>query len=285
MTEENGTPSFGNDDGLWNAEGAQGPSFDAPPSDETPPQPIESHEELSKLFENSASFNPPINTESEPSIEDTLRPNDFSSPAEPSSPAYVPAAEPFNLTLTGKLQSYEQEKLVSILASENLGIRETDLQPQFDSGKILIPQISEYVGVMIVQALRDAAVIMRLMPSDEPSAPEPTIQLRSWLPESENSALHIPLVPGIELPGIPLQSIETLDGVSSSIRLQSFHAEVEDSEEYRLAVESLQRNLRFKARRLGADAVVHFKTQLTQLRDPDQYWLTAMGTAVKKKAF
>ncbi len=82
------------------------------------------------------------------------------------------ASFPFQLKITGQLEPYEKARLLDLLTSEDLGIRELDLEPQFESGQILIPQISEYLGVCIVSALRSAQVQMTLFPALDESLDE-----------------------------------------------------------------------------------------------------------------
>ena len=73
---------------------------------------------------------------------------------------------PFSLMITGTFPDTDKEKLLEILSKNSFGIRGADLEPQFEAGKVLIPRISEYAGVMIVQALRDAPLEMTLAPAD-----------------------------------------------------------------------------------------------------------------------
>lgn len=78
----------------------------------------------------------------------------------------VPAAFPFSLLITGGLSAEEKEKLLNLVSKENMGIRELDLEPQLENDRILIPRISEYAGVLLVQALRGTQAQMKLGPSE-----------------------------------------------------------------------------------------------------------------------
>ncbi|OFZ70214.1 MAG: hypothetical protein A3K03_05995 [Bdellovibrionales bacterium RIFOXYD1_FULL_44_7] len=57
--------------------------------------------------------------------------------------------------------------------------------------------------------------------------------------------------------------------------------EAESSSEYQEVLEGLKREMKYKAYRKGADAVVNFSISLTLLSVPSRYRLTAMGSAVK----
>lgn len=83
---------------------------------------------------------------------------------------------PFTLRIMGTLAPHHRVRLLDLIKAADLGLRELDLEPQLESGQVLLTRISEYVGIQIVQALRDAPVRMTLTPEGEdpdllPSAP------------------------------------------------------------------------------------------------------------------
>ena len=95
--------------------------------------------------------------------------NDVKKFAEKVTPGKPPvkAAYPYSLLILGRLRPTDSEKLLDILERENYGITKKDLETQLDSGKILLPRISEYAGVLIIQNLRDCGANMKLGPSDQ----------------------------------------------------------------------------------------------------------------------
>ncbi|MCM2279243.1 MAG: hypothetical protein NDJ89_14300 [Oligoflexia bacterium] len=200
----------------------------------------------------------------------------------------VPAAFPFSLLIEGKLGVYEKEKLLDLLARENMGIRDIDLEPQFEAGRILIPRISEFAGILLVQALRGTSARLRLAPSDEIFATDETRDASetahpALATYSSSERLHpaerIPITPSPELPGHA--ELELLDAITASASLRSETVEAERSDEYQELLESLQRELRYKAHRKGATAIVNFSVHLSNLSLPSQYRLTLMGNAVR----
>ena len=89
----------------------------------------------------------------------------------------------------------------------------------------------------------------------------------------------MPLTADSHIPGI--KHFTVLDVVTASATLSTEVVEAESSAEYNELVEALQRELRYKAFRKGANAVVNFSIKLTGLSLPTHYRLMAAGSAVK----
>ncbi len=204
--------------------------------------------------------------------------------------ASVPASFPFSLLIEGKFGDYERAKFLDVFASEDLGFREIDLEPQLDSGRILIPRISEYAGVLLVQALRSLPVKMRLGPSAEiyrkdASLDEnttrlerpPTVATTRALGPAD--ALDLPITTEETLP--QFMSVEVIDTITVSATLKTAVVEAESSPEFSQVIERLQSELRERAHRQGAAGVIRFKTELTALSVASHYRVIATGVAVK----
>ena len=70
----------------------------------------------------------------------------------------IDANPPFSMLITNKSKKFSDDlkkELQTILENEDLGIQFNDLVIQFETGKILLPQISEYAAVFIAQRIRD----------------------------------------------------------------------------------------------------------------------------------
>jgi uncharacterized protein YbjQ (UPF0145 family) len=211
--------------------------------------------------------------------------------------ATVQAAYPFSLRIDGHLKPAEREKLVDLLARENMGIREFDLEVQFESGKVLIPRISEYAGVLIVQALRGISAEITLGPSDSifstpdtHESSDDTIQrpASKLVIESshfdhsskvEAAAEKIAITHLQTLPGMP--QFEAVDAVVASCAIRTSAVEANKSTEYSEAIEALKRELRYRAHHRGATAIIGFEVKLTSLSLPTHYRITITGTAIK----
>jgi hypothetical protein len=208
----------------------------------------------------------------------------------------VPASFPFSLIVTGRLAPEEKERLLDLISRENMGIREIDLEPQFESGKILIPRISEYAGILILSALRSAAVKLRFGPSDSIFATEDTqdtnagVSFDSGLGQSasrsssdgSHPAEELPITTEAALPGqVQHAMTQLIDVVTASAALKTSSVEAEHSPEYQMLLETLQRELKYKAFHKGATAIVSFSVQLTSLRQPTHYRVMVTGAAIK----
>jgi hypothetical protein len=174
-----------------------------------------------------------------------------------------------------------------------MGIREIDLEPQFASGKILIPRISEYAGVLLIQALRGVRAKFRFGPSDTIFATQDTMadaheaankdqdQISQSL-QVAHPAEDLPVSSEGLIPG--LSHLKLIDTIVASATLKSSVVEAERSEEYHDLIDALQREVKYKAFRRGAHGIINFKIQLTALTSsPLHYRVLAMGSAVKSE--
>ena len=203
----------------------------------------------------------------------------------------VPASFPFSLLISGPLRPEEKARLLDIVTRENMGFREIDLEPQLAAGRVLIPRISEYAGVLLVQALRGCRAQIRLGPSDsifstadtraETEDSSSSLEEQSFSVSSEVShpAEAIPVTTEEKLPHFPRYAL--VDTLTASAALRSNVVEAETSSEYQEIIEALQRELKYKAYRRGATGIVNFKIELQLLSSPTHYRILALGTAIK----
>jgi hypothetical protein len=184
----------------------------------------------------------------------------------PEPPSVADAVRPFHLWITGKLRNFEKERLTELLAREHFGIREVDLELQLEAGKILLPRISEYAAVLMAQALRGTSVELRL----EPSELAGSMQEKEMGPPSSNPSrvTSEPLHPADELPVTADTSLpgcekhEALDILIATGLIREPEWRAETSDAYSEMVESLKRELRFKAHLKKADALVKFEAKV-----------------------
>lgn len=203
----------------------------------------------------------------------------------PASSVQGAAAYPFTLRIDGTLRPHDRSRLQEILTAEKVAVRSVDLEPQFEAGRILLPRISEYVGIAIVQALRDAPVRMWLTPSErsaDETLPRPTVPDHvSRMVRTPRSHLSIadmlPLLTGDHADYTPF------DAITTSANLNSSFVEATDSPEYSRLVDALSRQLKYQARLKGADAVVRFSLTLVPLSSPQSYKIIASGLAARRK--
>ncbi len=212
--------------------------------------------------------------------------------------AAVPAEFPFHLRITGNLTPGERSRLGDLLEKHKYGIAITDLENQFEAGRILLPRLSEYAAVLVVQALRDAQVEFSLQTSEQGAALDrditgpdsdsaaPVDRLTVSYPDTVIEPVHpaeqIPVTNGDTLPG--LGGIEILDLLSSSAVVKTRDVTAESSDEYQEVLDSLKKELQYKAFRRGATGVIRFQATLTRMFDtPYGYRLMVFGSAIRPR--
>jgi hypothetical protein len=210
----------------------------------------------------------------------------------------LPAPYPFSLLISGHLTDREKEKLIDVLTREDMGIREVELEPQFQSGRILIPRISEYAGILLVQALRGTRAQIRLGPSDTIFATAdtreelgdidtewqtpPTEIARFASSEGKHPAELVRISADPMIADLP--SPVLIDLVIVSASLKSEMVEPRNSPKYQETLDALIRELKYRAHRKGAQAIVNFSIDLTMLKIPSEYKLTVKGSAIRSGA-
>ncbi|OFZ21312.1 MAG: hypothetical protein A2X94_07635 [Bdellovibrionales bacterium GWB1_55_8] len=200
----------------------------------------------------------------------------------------VPAAFPFSVLIEGKLLPEEKEKLVDVLSREQMGIREVDLEPQFEGDRILIPRISEFAAVLLIQALRNVRANIQAGPSDEIFSTADTrddarstsrVKKGAMQSDAGHPAEALPITAGPSIPWIANYKI--LGVLTASASLKSTSIETETSTEYLELLESLQLELRYRAHHKGASAILNYSIQLTPLQMSSHYRVSVSGTAIK----
>lgn len=212
----------------------------------------------------------------------------------------VAASFPFSVMIDGKLKPEEQEKLTDIILDHPMGITDEDLKIQFAGHRVLIPRVSEYAAVMIAQALRATTAKLRLGPSDDiynadkdssgtPLVTPPPAKSETWSiapadlrneAPGNHPADRMPVSAGGSLPGG--RRVTVIDTLTTSAILRAQVLESPSSPQYIDMLESLKRELKYRAYRKGATAILHFTLKISSLILPSHYRVTALGTAVKE---
>ncbi len=265
-------------------------SFDAPSTPSAPVSDGNSGLIVKPLDPSAASTEAPVNAPAVAAIRDSLdKIKNYSDRMTPTGTT-VPAGIPFSLVIEGELKVHEKERLLEIISREQLGVREVEIEPQLAAGKILIPRVSEYAGVLIAQALRNSNARIRLGPTDqifqskELSDDDSLLFPRSpnYVRKEENhthAADEMTLTSANEVPGHRVAKV--LDTFEVSTNLRALHVHSSNSTFFQESLEGLKKQLRLRAHHKGADALVRFKTELFPLDDQSQYKLLATAVAVK----
>lgn len=214
--------------------------------------------------------------------------------------AAATAAFPFSVLVSGTLEENEKARLLDLISRENMGLREVDLEPQLAAGRVLIPRVSEFAAVLIAQALRSARAEIRVGPSDEVFATDDTREQPRSDDSSVQSAVRshgdhaspqsgahpaeaLRVTSASELPssGTAGKIVhQVLDVVTASAAIDPTVVE-QSSPEYDAILEGLQRELKYKAYRKGANAILNLSIALVPLSAPMRYRLTVSGSAVR----
>ncbi len=203
--------------------------------------------------------------------------------AHVTSGASVPASYPFSVYIDGKLTPEEREKLLDLLSTQKFGISELDLELQLSSGKVLIPRISEYAAILIVQTMRDSEATLYMAPTESSDsltliADQNTHSRRSYDSSLERSIHEIEIFVDSNHSLAVGESLGELLLVSAAIKSEA--VEIQQSTVFMDTLERLKSELRLKARAKGARAVVGFQITIDRLSLPSLYRVTASGTPI-----
>jgi len=205
------------------------------------------------------------------------------------SAANVQAAFPFSVLIEGHLAEHEKARLLDFLNRENIDISEVELEPQFAAGRILIPRISEFAAIQIIQSVRGARATIKAGPSDTifstedtrdpPHADVTTAAQTKMATAHTHPADLMPMTSDSKLPGFP--DFRVIDVITASASLRTNMVEAQASLEYQEALEALAREIKFRAFHRGAAGVINYSVQLVPLDLPSHYRMMVSGTAVR----
>lgn len=212
----------------------------------------------------------------------------------PAVKASAAAELPFTLHIEGVLTANERSRLLDLISREDMGVREVDLEPQISAGRLLIPRISEFAAVLIIQALRDAQITIRMTLSDletdlpaDGSSHEMMPKISKELPAEDTHAHPAELIPLVtshaQTPTPNAVEWEILGAVQASATLQTSMLESKSSPEYSDLLDALERKLKYEAHYKGATIVLGYSNTLTPLSAHTRFRLTLTGTAARPK--
>ena len=220
----------------------------------------------------------PITTLEPPAIVESVAPA-----VEPIGEPEVEAAYPFHLTIEGKLSPQEQSTLIEWLKANDAGIRDVELQPQFESGRVLLPRISEYVGIAIVQLLRTASVQMRLTPSptdaDDMVWGSGATSEGGYATSAATLAQPVPVFHGPLPP--TYRATHVLGLVSLTMHVPGTGSQPPEIKSLQDTIDRLTASLSMKAKLKQATHVIDFKVDLAPEATGHSFRLTVLGTAVQ----
>jgi hypothetical protein len=204
--------------------------------------------------------------------------------------ASVPADRPFTLLIEGQITSEDRERLLELLSRENFGIREVDLEPQWDAGRLLLPQISEYAAMRVAQVLRESRLDLKLEPAGSQQA-----LLHSETSSPGSSSRTHPVHPAELIPVTPLDHLgpghssddwEAIDTLLATGRLMEPEWKASQTDAYSRLVETLKRELRYRAHIRRAEALIRFRAEILSgpWQESQECRVQVSALAIKKSA-
>jgi hypothetical protein len=205
----------------------------------------------------------------EPRPEPTAQPEvtDYAAAAETPPAVSASAERPFSVWIEGNFTSEDRQKIEELISNENFGIRVGDLELQWEEGTVLLPQISEYAAMRVAQVLRESSLQLRLIPSefkvlDSPEAPIKSSG-HSMAVSSEHPAENIPVTTQEGLGHDPsTENWEAIDTILATGILKEPEWKATETDGYGRLVESLKRELRYRAHIKKAEALLRFQSQI-----------------------
>ena len=193
------------------------------------------------------------------------------------------AKNPFHLWIVGNFDPFSRDKLLLFITENPMGLNSGDLDRQINAGRVLLPRISEFAGIKLVQDLRDSGLSFKLKPS---SRDEDEV-----LPKDESLRLQYEAATPVDTTGalvvLPAGAIDpalwqAFDSIQIVQFLKAEIVEVERSELFQELLERMTTSLKNKARLKGAAAIGALVHELKPLRLPSHYQLELKASLLKK---
>lgn len=186
----------------------------------------------------------------------------------------------FHLQISGDFDPYSRDKLLLFITDHPIGMTSSELDFQLQAGRVLLPRISEFSGIKLIQELRDSGLDFSLAPasSEDFAEHEPR---RAQFGESGGAQ------PQIEIPIFPEGAYSpadyvVLDSLQLVHYLRAEILEVEKSELFQELLERMTSSLKKRAQLKGAHALTRLEHRITPLRLPSQYQLELSASLLKK---
>ena len=191
---------------------------------------------------------------------------------------------PFHFYAEGAFGYYERDKLLRFITENSVGITSAEIDLQIQAGRVLIPRISEYAGIKLVQELRDSPLSLRLFASDrdadETTEHQPADHFQFDAQGTKPSQNTLVIID----PKSPDRSgyIE-IGQLQASQFLKAEMVEAEKSELFQELLARMTESLKNRARFKGAEAMTQPVTQVINLRLPSQYQVVLTTSLLKRK--
>lgn len=191
----------------------------------------------------------------------------------------------FSLIMSGEFDPYSRDKLLLFITGNPVGLGSSELDFQIKAGRVLIPRISEFSGIRLIQELRDSGLVFKLIRPGEGDAQvgaSPLEQGRFHY-ESESGSKADHELPVFSLGMFQPEEYQVLDSIRMVQFLRAEMLEVEKSDLFQELLERMTEALKRRARLKGAHALTALEHRLTPLRLASQYQVELSASLLKRR--
>ena len=189
----------------------------------------------------------------------------------------------FHLLISGDFDTYSRDKLLLFLDNSAIGMTSSELDFQIKMNRVLLPRISEFSGIKLIQELRDSGLSFILRNSDTEDAlrvaQEEGVRIKIDFTESPTLEQDLPIYAA---GSYDAGSYALLDSIQLVQFLRAEILEVEKSDLFQDLLDRMTASLRKRAQLKGAHAITHLKHTVTPLRLPSQYQVELSASLLKK---
>jgi hypothetical protein len=189
----------------------------------------------------------------------------------------------YHLYLSGDFDPYTRDKLLIFITENSIGLTSSELDLQLKSNRVMLPRISEFSGIKLIQELRDSGVsfVLKKSAGGEESSTSVTEPLHLRYAESKNEGVEtrLPILPAT---AYSPEEYKIIDSIKIVQYLRAEILEVEKSELFQELLDRMTESLRSRAILKGANAITHLQHAITPLRLPSQYQVEISASLLKK---
>jgi hypothetical protein len=185
----------------------------------------------------------------------------------------------FHLQISGEFDPYARDKLLLFITDHPIGMTSSELDFQIQAGRVLLPRISEFSGIKLIQELRDSGLRFALTPSSTEEAFEQEPRITHF---GEGEPEPRPEIPVLPENAIQPDEYRVMDSLQLVHYLRAEILEVEKSELFQELLERMTSALKKRAELKGAHALTRLQHRITPLRLPSQYQVELSASLLRR---
>jgi hypothetical protein len=191
----------------------------------------------------------------------------------------------FNLILSGEFDPYSRDKLLLFITENPIGLSSSELDFQISAKRVLLPRISEFSGIKMIQELRDTGLSFRLKRSEEDSD--------AYAEDQDQNRFHYQAapetspdqdIPVLSLEMIKIEEYTVLDSIQLVQYLRAEILEIEKSDLFQDLLQRMTDALKRRAKLKGASALTRLEHRITPLRLPSQYQIELSASLLRRRS-